>query len=96
MLFLEIQYYTYFWQWQGGGGTQALKKKNRPRVVFKFLGPPCPIHLVTQWYIGNFLVPLTMCFVGDTPTKLGLRSLQGIWGGQRIKTIMNMMSYFYI
>jgi len=55
-----------------------------------------PIHLVTQWYIGNFLVTLTMCFIGDTPTKLGWQSLQGIWGGQRIKMIMNMMSYFYI
>ena len=26
---------------RGGGGTKSLNQKNRPQVVFKFLGPPC-------------------------------------------------------
>ena len=25
-----------------GGGSKGLNEKNRPQVIFKFLGPPCP------------------------------------------------------
>ena len=45
--------HTFFGR-QEGGGSKGINEKNRPQVVFKFLGPPCTRRPVWQahgtWY----------------------------------------------